>query len=120
MFTGYLRGETLAQAYASADIFVFPTRHNEGFPIALFKAALAGLPIVTTKIRAAAEYFEDRKNCLFCSTDPEDIANKINELINDRAIREQISAENQKFGKMLTPESVANEYLAVYETILNK
>ena len=119
-FTGYITEDEVDGHLKRADIFVFPTRHNEGFPIALFKAALAGLPIVTTSVRAAAEYFEDRKNCLFCSTDPEDIANKINELINDRAMREQMSAENQEFGKMLAPESVANEYFTIYETILNK
>ncbi len=44
-FTGYLRGEELATAYASADIFAFPS-HTETFGQVVLEAMASGLPVV--------------------------------------------------------------------------
>lgn len=44
-FTGYLQGATLAAAYATADIFAFPSR-TETFGQVVLEAMASGLPIV--------------------------------------------------------------------------
>lgn len=44
-FTGYLRGEALAAAYASADVFAFPSR-TETFGQVVLEAMASGLPVV--------------------------------------------------------------------------
>ena len=44
-FAGYLRGEALATAYASADIFAFPSR-TETFGQVVLEAMASGLPVV--------------------------------------------------------------------------
>jgi glycosyltransferase involved in cell wall biosynthesis len=44
-FTGYLTGEALATAYASADIFAFPS-YTETFGQVVLEAMASGLPIV--------------------------------------------------------------------------
>jgi glycosyltransferase involved in cell wall biosynthesis len=98
IFTGYVSEADVTKHLLTDDIFVFPTKHTEGFPIALFKAAALGMPIVTTKIRAAAEYFTEPENCLFCSNDPTDIADRLQQLINSKQLRETMSAANEKFG----------------------
>jgi glycosyltransferase involved in cell wall biosynthesis len=43
-FAGYLRGEALAAAYASADIFAFPSR-TETFGQVVLEAMASGLPV---------------------------------------------------------------------------
>ncbi len=43
-FTGSLVGEALAEAYASADVFVFPSR-TDTFGIVLLEALASGLPV---------------------------------------------------------------------------
>ncbi len=45
VFTGYLRGAELAQAYASADVFAFPSL-TETFGQAVMEAMASGLPVV--------------------------------------------------------------------------
>jgi glycosyltransferase involved in cell wall biosynthesis len=47
-FRGHLSGPDLAQAYADADVFVFPTR-GEGSARVVYEAMAAGLPVVTTR-----------------------------------------------------------------------
>ncbi|GHO43936.1 glycosyltransferase family 4 protein [Ktedonospora formicarum] len=44
-FTGYLRGEELAQAYATADLFAFPS-YTETFGQVVLEAMASGLPVV--------------------------------------------------------------------------
>ena len=44
-FTGYLSGKALATAYASADIFAFPSR-TETFGQVVLEAMASGLPVV--------------------------------------------------------------------------
>jgi glycosyltransferase involved in cell wall biosynthesis len=46
-FTGYLEGDTLATAYASADLFVFPST-TDTFGNVVLEAQASGLPVIVT------------------------------------------------------------------------
>jgi phosphatidylinositol alpha 1,6-mannosyltransferase len=46
-FTGVLRGEELARAYASMDLFVFPS-HTDTFGNAVLEAQASGVPAIVT------------------------------------------------------------------------
>ncbi|MEP6902855.1 MAG: glycosyltransferase family 4 protein [Actinomycetota bacterium] len=116
-FTGYISEAEVAKYFFESDLFVFPTRHIEGFPNVLFKAVSVGLPIVTTKIRAAADYLSEPENCLFCSQKPEDIAEKIVKLIENKSLRKKMSASNLEFGKTLLPPEIALEFLKIYKKL---
>ncbi|MBA3769393.1 MAG: glycosyltransferase family 4 protein [Blastocatellia bacterium] len=117
-FTGYVAESEVARHLASSDIFVFPTRHIEGLPIALYKAAIAGLAIVTTPVRSARDLMSDGENCLFCESEPADIAAKIARLIGDARLMQTMADNNQKFRETLSREKVAGEYLAVYSEMV--
>jgi len=117
-FTGYVPEAEVTNYFFDSDIFIFPTRHAEGFPNVLFKAVAVGLPIVTTKIRAAADYLKESENCLFCTQEPDDIAGKIIELVENKSLRGAMSANNLEFGKTLLPENIALEFVKVYTSIL--
>jgi glycosyltransferase involved in cell wall biosynthesis len=116
-FTGYIAEEKVSKFLCKSEALVIPTSHDEGFPNVLFKAVAAGLPIVTTKIRAAADYLSEPENCLFCTKDPHDIALKLESLINDAELRTAMSKSNLKFGKSLEPVSIAKEFLAIYRSL---
>lgn len=119
-FTGYIPEKEVTKYFFEKDVLIFPTRHIEGFPLVIFKAVAAGMPIVTTQIRAAADYLREPENCLFCTQSPENIAQKVVELLENKQLRSQMSANNMNFGKTLSPQAVAEEYSAIYQKILQK
>ena len=119
-FTGYIPETEVTDYFLNSDAFVFPTRHAEGFPMVLFKAAVVGLPIVTTQVRAAADYLKENENCLFSTQNPNDIAEKIIEIIDNKFLRATMSANNLEFGRTLAPENIASEFIEIYQDILQK
>ena len=119
-FTGLLPETEVTRELLKADILVFPTSHPEGFPNILFKAIATGLPVVTTNIRAAADYLSEPENCLYCTTDPENIADRLEELINDKPLREDMSKANIEYGLTLTPERIADEFIEIFDKMLTK
>ena len=118
-FTGYVSEDIVSKYLLTKDLFIFPTRHAEGFPNVLFKAVAVGMPIITTKIRAAADYLIENKNCLFCTQEPQEIAEKVVQLIENKELRQNMFEENIKFGKTLLPEAIANEFIEIYKNVLN-
>lgn len=53
-FAGYRTGRSLAEAYASADIFVFPSAF-ESFGLVLLEAMASGLAVVSTRVGGASD-----------------------------------------------------------------
>jgi glycosyltransferase involved in cell wall biosynthesis len=117
-FTGYISESEVTNYFFNSDLFIFPTRHAEGFPNVLFKAVAVGMPIVTTKIRAAADYLVENENALFSTQDSQNIAEKIVELIENRQLSERIITSNLELGKTLLPEAIAKEFIEIYENVL--
>lgn len=118
-FHGHVGEETVQEFYAKSDLLVFPTFHAEGFPMVIFNALQFGLPIVTTKIRAAADYLRDRENCLFCEAkNPASVAEKIAEIIRNKDLRTRMSENNRALANEFTAQKIAPEYLKIYREIL--
>lgn len=118
-FTGYVSEADTTMFHANCDIFVFPTYHDEGFPLVLVKSLAAGMPIITTPIRAAADLLTEPKNCLWTKPrSPQTLAQNIAHLIDNPTLRESMSANNQNLAQTLTPTAVATHYISVYESLL--
>lgn len=64
LFTGELQGEDLAQAYASSDIFIFPSG-TDTFGIVLLEAMACGLPVAAFPVVGPVDVVEQgRTGCL--------------------------------------------------------
>src|SRR6184192_3950315 len=89
-FTGYLRGKELATAYASADIFVFPST-TDTFGNVILEAQACGVPVIVSDSGGPKELVEDRTNGLITrSRDVNDFTQAIRSLATDPALRERM------------------------------
>ena len=117
--TGYLSGSDLKRAYQRAAIFVLPTSWAEGFPTVLAEAMDAGLAIVTTPIRGAADHLVEGENALFVgSGDVSGLAASITTLLGDADLRARMGAANQERVQIFAPDLVAAEYLQILQSVV--
>lgn len=92
VFTGYLKGQELADAYASADIFAFPSA-NETFGIVVLEAMASGLPIVVPDSGGVTDFVHhDRTGLVFKRESRVDFINCIRSLVQDRTRRARLGS----------------------------
>ncbi len=76
-FTGFLKGEELARAYASSDVFFFPS-HTETFGNVTLEAMSSGLPCLVADATGSRSLVEHKVNgCLGNKQDVDDFARKL-------------------------------------------
>ncbi|PYK70918.1 MAG: histidinol-phosphatase [Verrucomicrobia bacterium] len=93
VFTGYLRGKELAAAYASADVFVFPST-TDTFGNVVIEAQASGVPVIVSDTGGPKELVEANVNGVVTkSHDVEDLARAIRDLVNDKRKRDQMSRQ---------------------------
>jgi len=91
-FLGTLRGEELAEAYASADVLCLPSE-TETFGQVVTEAAAAGLPAVVMDRGAAAEHVVHGRSGLVVEAGaPEALAAAMALLHDDPSLRERLGA----------------------------
>ncbi|GII83257.1 hypothetical protein Ssi03_12470 [Sphaerisporangium siamense] len=80
MFTGW-RGDT-ETVYAAADV-VLLTSDNEGTPLTLIEAGMAGAPVVATRVGSVGEVVLDGRTGLLAGRDPAELAGHVVRLLTD-------------------------------------
>jgi glycosyltransferase involved in cell wall biosynthesis/predicted metal-dependent phosphoesterase TrpH len=91
-FTGYLTGKDLATAYASADIFVFPST-TDTFGNVIIEAQASGIPVIVSDSGGPKELVRNNENGLITkSHDVDDLTDALRRLIVDPALRERMRA----------------------------
>lgn len=118
-FLGFVDEKQAKEFYANSSMLVFPTYHGEGFPMVIFNAAANGLPIITTRMRAAADYLREPDNCFWVEPkNPEMLAEKIVQLINDTELRSAMALKNRALAQRFCADIVALEYVSIYRQLI--
>jgi glycosyltransferase involved in cell wall biosynthesis len=87
VFTGALQGEELASAYASADVFVFPST-TETLGMAMIEALASGLPVVAARTGATGEVVGDGETGILYEPDSDAfLVSAVRELISNDGLR---------------------------------
>ncbi|MEY2505506.1 MAG: hypothetical protein QOG27_1786, partial [Verrucomicrobiota bacterium] len=87
VFLGYLTGEALAKAYASADVFVFPST-TDTFGNVVIEAQASGLPVIVSDLGGPKELVEDGVSGIVTKAlDANDFARAISRLAGDAKLR---------------------------------
>jgi glycosyltransferase involved in cell wall biosynthesis len=116
-FFGYIPEADTPDFHANSTVFVFPSDH-EGLSIVLLKSLAAGLPIITTRVGAAADFLAEPENCLWVEPRaPQDLAAKIIRLLDDPELRTAMSLNNRSLARQFTADRVVAEYLTIYRNL---
>jgi glycosyltransferase involved in cell wall biosynthesis len=86
----------IEQVLAAADIVVL-TSDNEGTPLSLIQAGMAGLPVVTTRVGSVPEVVLDGRTGIVTSLDVQEIANALEKLASDSDLRTQMGTAARQF-----------------------
>jgi glycosyltransferase involved in cell wall biosynthesis len=86
----------IERVLSSADIVVL-TSDNEGTPLSLIQAGMAGLPVVTTNVGSAPEVVLDGSTGIVTGLDVQEIAAALEKLVNDKVLRSELGAAAQEF-----------------------
>jgi glycosyltransferase involved in cell wall biosynthesis len=101
-FTGTLRGEELASAYASADIFAFPS-DTDTFGNVVLEAMASGLPIVACNVGGQLDLVQHgASGLLFDADDCEQFAARLCQYRDDPRLRAAHAAEALRSARQRT------------------
>lgn len=121
-FLGHVHGEKKHAAYHSADLFVFPSYHDEGFPNVIVEALAAGLPIVYTPVGALSDVLGDENGIRIELSDlsGEMLGRRIWELLSDRERCRKISTVNRKMALDYDAATVCMQMISTYQRVIGQ
>ncbi|WP_305970140.1 MULTISPECIES: glycosyltransferase family 4 protein [unclassified Mameliella] len=94
-FTGYRSQSEVADALATADLFVLPS-FAEGVPVVLMEAMASHVPVITTRIAGVPELVaHDTSGLLVAPGDAEGLRDAIKALIDDPGRRQRMGLEGR-------------------------
>lgn len=114
VFTGFLHGEELAQAYASSDVFVFPST-TETLGLVLLEAMASELPVVAADSPPTREQVTDGESgMLFHPDQPEHFVQQVLKLLNKEK-REKIAKHAILASRNMGWEKTAQQLFNYYQ-----
>jgi phosphatidylinositol alpha 1,6-mannosyltransferase len=114
-FTGVLRGEALARAYAGMDVFVFPS-HTETFGNVVLEALASGVPAVVTPDGGPRSLVRDGRTGFI--TPDQGFPSAIARLLRDPALRAQMGREARAYALSASWDAVFETVCAAYRSAL--
>ncbi len=119
VFTGFLHGHELPQAYASSDIFIFPST-TETLGLVLLEAMAAGLPIVAAESGPTIEQVQHGvTGLLYNATVAGSFHHHVLELV-DEQLRQRMGAAARQSALQLGWEGPSRQLLSFYEALLQE
>ncbi len=111
-FVDYRTGAALAQEFRQAAIFCCPSVWDEPFGMVNVEAMASALPVVASAVGGIPEIFAAGGALLVPPDSPASLADALERLVRDPALRRQLAAEgNAAFRDRFTWEIVRERYL---------
>jgi glycosyltransferase involved in cell wall biosynthesis len=117
-FVGYLQGQDLGAAFASADAFVFPSR-TETLGLVLLEAMAAGCPVVAARSGGIPDIVENGVNgYLFDPTDDQGAIVATQKLLQDPQQREILRQNARQEAERWSWSAATRQLQAYYQTVI--
>ena len=114
VFTGFLSGDELVQAFSAADALLFPST-NETFGLVALEAMACGLPVIAPRRGGLADILHDEHNALVY--DPGDMGSllaQVRRIQHDPALRARLGAGALAHARGRGWEATMDQLIAYY------
>ncbi len=112
IFTGYLKGEELSAAYASSDVFVFPSM-TDTFGNAVLEAHSSGLPAIVSNKGGPVDIVTSHNSGLIVDAkNSEEIAQAMRKIYKDEHLRSRLAANALSRARESKWENILKKLLA--------
>ncbi|MGF1494687.1 MAG: glycosyltransferase family 4 protein, partial [Microcoleaceae cyanobacterium] len=122
-FTGFVPQATVSQYYGAADIFCFPSIREFGGAVVL-EAMAHGLPCIVADYGGIGEYVTEEMGCKIELKSHQDLIEqlqaKIELLVEDTVLRQQMSVKAIERAKKFTWPQKAEDMLWVYHEAITQ
>lgn len=100
IFTGFLAPEALSRAYASSDLFVFPSA-THSFGSVVLEAMASGVPVIVSDRGGAQELVEDGRTGLVVTNgrNSEGFLERVEYLLERPEVRRQLAAAGRAYAE---------------------
>jgi glycosyltransferase involved in cell wall biosynthesis len=120
VFAGFLHGEELARAYASSDVFFFPSE-SETFGNVTLEAMASGLPAVNAIASGSNSLIvEGVTGHLVSARDEAGLAARIETLVTDAAMRQRMGEAARARALEFSWEAILSGLLESYRRVLRE
>lgn len=116
LFTGFVDDSELLWLYQHTVAYVFPSL-MEGFGLPGLEAMTQGAPVVSSNATCLPEVYGDAAH-YFNPKDVEDMAQKINEVLEDKVLRDKLIKNGKEQVKKYSWRKTAEQTLEVYKKAL--
>src|ERR1700742_2810987 len=117
-FLGWLGGEELARAYASADAFLFCSS-TDTYGQVVLEAGASGLPVVAVAEGGPAALVENRHTGLLCRPDADHIAGSLLQLAASPELRTKLGSAGARGARARSWERSMSQLAAGYRLALD-
>jgi glycosyltransferase involved in cell wall biosynthesis len=119
LFPGYMPHETLATAFASMDVFLYPSV-SETFGCVTLEAMASGVPPVAANATGSRDIITDGIDGFLCAPgNVDDLANQVLHLADESALRERLRNAGVQHAAGCTWEKVLGEMVEHYQKIVS-
>lgn len=116
VFTGFLLGEELGRAYASSDVFVFPST-TDTFGNVVLEAMASGLPVVISDKGGPKEMVQHGRTGLVTKArNSTDLLRGIESLLDNQEMRRQMSVHVRAYAESRSWERVYHTFWNAHES----
>jgi glycosyltransferase involved in cell wall biosynthesis/predicted metal-dependent phosphoesterase TrpH len=116
-FLGWLEGEDLARAYASADIFLFCST-TDTYGQVVLEAGASGLPVVAVAEGGPASLVENRHTGMLCQADADHIAGTVLQLAASPLLRRHLGSSAARAVQERSWERAMEQLAGGYRRVL--
>ncbi len=111
---GYVVERDLPALYRAAAVFVYPSLY-EGFGLPVLEAMACGTPVITYNAASLPEVAGDAARLLDCPVTPDALAEEIGRVIEDRALRRELSERGRERARAFDWATTAHRTVQAYE-----